>query len=404
LLRQAVERRNQQLWSEPADYALANPRIAQLHDALGQADAQPKLPAALTAALQASGAPAPAAALSDEDRHAATAAYANATLAEQERLGLPADRRQVLPAAQAQELVARILDGDIKAAADTLRDLIATWGDAAPMALADLSRHGLPGEYRLLASFTDPATRQTFAKVLTAQATDPGALRGKAGDEAETIDGLVSDAVQSIGGLANDPPKLSSRVSIAANGQGFSMQAAPARRGVIKRAPTVSEFPSPRTEPLYDDDGDPVMVWSPDDGADVQVMIPEGVSLKFFAEMGETDRNLPWPEQMVRLSKFLWGQVWDLQRPITKLTDGLPSEQKFRGEFRDVATIAIGVYAAAADIPLETILNYQKIAAYRSRFAPTEIINDDYGPLAERNVRNTELGYNLYKFGKIKAK
>ena len=80
---------------------------------------------------------------------------------------------------------------DTKAAADTLSDIIATWGEAAPTALADLSRHGLPGEYRLLASLTDPAARQTFAKVLTAQAAEPGALRGKAGDEAEVIDGLI---------------------------------------------------------------------------------------------------------------------------------------------------------------------------------------------------------------------
>jgi hypothetical protein len=218
LLRQAVDRRNQQLWSKPADYALANPRIAELHDALRRTDAQPKLPAALSAALQASGAPAPAAALSDDDRHAATTAYANATLAEQERLGLPADRRQVLPAAQAQELVARILDGDTKAAADTLRDLIATWGDAAPMALVDLSRHGLPGEYRLLASLSNPAARQTFAKVLTAQTTDPGALRGKVGDEAETIDGLLRVVFHPLGEQADN------RNIIQAQGAGGSPQ------------------------------------------------------------------------------------------------------------------------------------------------------------------------------------
>ena len=88
---------------------------------LRQSVAQSKLPAALTSALQASGAPALATALSHDERHAATAAYANATLAEQERLGLPEDRRQVLPEAMAQELVARILDGDTKEAADTLR-------------------------------------------------------------------------------------------------------------------------------------------------------------------------------------------------------------------------------------------------------------------------------------------
>jgi hypothetical protein len=51
LIRHAVERRNQQLWSKPADYVLSNPRVAELHAAMTQASAPPQ-PADAAAALQ----------------------------------------------------------------------------------------------------------------------------------------------------------------------------------------------------------------------------------------------------------------------------------------------------------------------------------------------------------------
>jgi hypothetical protein len=408
--------RNQQLWSKPADYALANPRIAELHDALRQSAAQPKIPAALTAVLQTGGMPTPDAGPSDEDRRrAATEAYANAALAEQTRLGLPEDRRQVLPKAMAQELVARILDGDTQAAADTLRDLIATWGDAAPMALVDLSRHGLPGEYRLLASLSNPAARQTFAKVLTAQTTDPGALRGKAGEEeAKGIEDVLIDALgggQSSNfhlgaatnrfsrGDVNRLPSISGRQprprgSLRINPQDF----VPPEDNPARSPSTIA---APKAVPLFDDDGDPVMVWNPKYRQDEQVQIPEDISLNYFAKVGEEDRNRSWGEQKARLLNFLWGQKWDLQRPGL-VKDSAGKYINFP-QFVDVATIAIGVYAGAAGISLDKLLADQSVAARYGSYG-TAFADPEYGPLPHRNVLNTELGYYLYTSGKIKPK
>jgi hypothetical protein len=94
-----------------------------------QATAQPKPVPAVSSALQAAGVPVPAAG-SDEDRRAAITAYANASLAEQERLGVPEGERQVLPKAEAQDLVAQITVGDPTQADRILRGLAADWGDA----------------------------------------------------------------------------------------------------------------------------------------------------------------------------------------------------------------------------------------------------------------------------------
>jgi hypothetical protein len=57
-------------------------------------------------------------------------AYANASLAEQERLGVPEGERQVLPEAEAQDLVAQITAGDPTQADRTLHGLATDWGDA----------------------------------------------------------------------------------------------------------------------------------------------------------------------------------------------------------------------------------------------------------------------------------
>ncbi len=131
-LRRAVERRNQQLCSKPADYVLNNPRVAELHAAMTQATAPPQ-PADAPAALQgllpaATGQPAePPPMLSPENRRAAIAAYANGMLAEQERLGVPEDRRQVLPEDMVYDAVRDIAAGDPADADQRLRDLAADW-------------------------------------------------------------------------------------------------------------------------------------------------------------------------------------------------------------------------------------------------------------------------------------
>jgi hypothetical protein len=202
-LHQAVARRNAQLSAAPADYVLKNPHIAALHAAV-QATAQPKLAPVVASALQTAGAPA---AIPDEDRRAAITAYANASLAEQERLGIEEKDRRVLPAAEAQDIVARVIAGDPSKVDEILRDLAADWGDAWPTVLKDLRRAGLLDEYTALAAAKTPAARQTIADVLAMQAKDPGTLRNKVGNDAGSIDHLV-DGYRADGLLTDDRSKL----------------------------------------------------------------------------------------------------------------------------------------------------------------------------------------------------
>jgi len=67
----------------------------------------------------------------------------------------------------------------------------------------------------------------------------------------------------------------------------------------------------------------------------------------------------------------------------------------------DYATVGIGLYGAAAGIPVDEILTYQNAyAAGRSDFKKARM-DPIYTNLAERNVFNTKLGYQLYQSGRI---
>ena len=77
----------------------------------------------------------------------------------------------------------------------------------------------------------------------------------------------------------------------------------------------------------------------------------------------------------------------------------------FVDEYRDYATIAIGLYMAAAGVPMRIALLVQDIYAWRkSTFDPKETVDAVYNHLPVRNVRNTELGYELYRSGRISGR
>ncbi|MFI5023553.1 MAG: hypothetical protein ACHQRJ_18130, partial [Alphaproteobacteria bacterium] len=74
--------------------------------------------------------------------------------------------------------------------------------------------------------------------------------------------------------------------------------------------------------------------------------------------------------------------------------------QKFKP--RRYPTVAIGLYGAAAGIPIETLFIIQDNYAWiKSRYPEGTVYDETYTHLPERNVGNTELGYELYKSGKI---
>jgi len=90
---------------------------------------------------------------------------------------------------------------------------------------------------------------------------------------------------------------------------------------------------------FVDDNGVPVREPS---GAIVQV--PSDVDMHSFVAAGELFDQIGAPEQ--GLPNFARNGLWDIQR-----IDGV-----FYPAFRDAATVAIGLYAAAAGIPINQIL------------------------------------------------
>jgi hypothetical protein len=156
--------------------------------------------------------------------------------------------------------------------------------------------------------------------------------------------------------------------------------------------------------PVVDDRGKPVL------GRDGNQMLrPAGLDPHFFVERGLADRQLEdeliqsgladgdlmaFAFQVDALSHFGWWGAWDAQR-----VGG-----RNRKKYVDYATVAIGLYAAAAGIPRSTILSIEDAAALvRSHFAADTVYDPVYTHLPEDNVRNTDKGYELYRSGAIKA-
>jgi hypothetical protein len=495
-----VARRERQLHDQPADYALANPHIAGLHHAMIEATAQPGLPPALAAALQAGGntAASSAADLSQDDRRAATAAYANATLAEQQRLGVPEDRRRILPDAMAKEIAGAIAASDPAKADQTLRDLAADWGEDWPRVLEDMKRASLPGEYRLLAGFDDPVARQSFAQALTAQTNEPGAARARAGADADAIDGLLPAVlaptlarIAQIHGDGAAGQAMSDEITRAARLLAYGQAPFIEPREAVRRAvadigenalsrerPATADDganpgwigsagedaqaaaapPDPDSQELQNQNNDKSLLErmfppvSPEDAAEraaameaagrrlgrhvsrvpekpkavpvflknsqrlkvfdannqeVDAVIPEGWDLGYFAFMGERMRardKFGEPQShmsfsaVAPLALFRHGLDWDMQRI------GAP-RGKINHDFRPISTVAIGVYANAAGIPFEVMMEIQNTYAWMfSDFDASEPKSKNYPSLPESNVANTKRGYDLYNNGDVTAK
>lgn len=150
--------------------------------------------------------------------------------------------------------------------------------------------------------------------------------------------------------------------------------------------------------PLLDGKGKPVL-----DGNGKPILRPAGLDPRLFVQQGLKDRKVV--EQLLQngsdgsglaalgyelgaLRKFRQGGAWDAQR-----IGGI-----YHREFIDYATIAIGLYAAAAGIPEEKILEVEDIyAEIKSRFNKRDTFDSVYRVLPERNVQNTRLGYRLYE-------
>lgn len=71
----------------------------------------------------------------------------------------------------------------------------------------------------------------------------------------------------------------------------------------------------------------------------------------------------------------------------------------------DYATVAIGIYAAAAGLSPDEILTAQNLyARLRSRYRNDKLMDSVYTYLPATNVSNTYLGYDLYVSGRLTGK
>jgi len=94
---------------------------------------------------------------------------------------------------------------------------------------------------------------------------------------------------------------------------------------------------------------------------------------------------------VVDLWKFQRGHSWDAQH-----VGG-----KYHPEFVDYATIAIELYAAAAGLPRNMILDIENMVADSAHFARGTEYDEKFRNLPQNNVKNTDTGMHLYESGAI---
>lgn len=127
-----------------------------------------------------------------EEKATSFAAYVTASMAEQQRLGVPTVQVRVLPKEQAELRVAEISSAKPEAAANMLTKLSEEYGKHWPAAYRDLAKAGMPREYQVLATTTDKRGRAALAAALS---QDKDALRQAAGADAKEIDQTVTGAL-----------------------------------------------------------------------------------------------------------------------------------------------------------------------------------------------------------------
>jgi hypothetical protein len=136
---------------------------------------------------------------------------------------------------------------------------------------------------------------------------------------------------------------------------------------------------------------------------------PAGLDPHFFVEQGLADRQTEYEYlrsglegggvaalafERDRLLHFDRGATWDAQR-----IGGM-----YHPEFVDYATVAIGLYAAAAGYSRDEILAIEDHVARGSQYDPKTRFDETYKHLPKRNVANTDLGYSLFRSGGISAR
>jgi hypothetical protein len=205
-------------------------------------------------------------------------------------------------------------------------------------------------------------------------------------------------------GSANEASPTGAEIADAGEGlsdAGGVLPVADAQSGASpKRNPIdMWEVTDPRKKPVkvVDDKGQEVPdqngrpMWRPND-MDPHFFVDKG--LEAAAAFQDPESGNAWggfPQIATSLPNFQQGAPWDARR-----VNGIVVRQ-----YVDYATVAIGLYGAAAGIPIDRILTIQNQYAHDHPRPPGQETDETYRFLPKRNVANTRLGYDLYNSGRI---
>lgn len=146
---------------------------------------------------------------------------------------------------------------------------------------------------------------------------------------------------------------------------------------------------------LLDDHGQPVL-----DANKNPLQRPSDVPPGFFVDAGraaaaaDAASENPGMTSRAQLWNFRQSAPWDVQR--------VGPNRLQTPAFVNYATIGIGLYGAAARIPLDEMLTYENwYAGLFSRYPADTDYDPIYTHLPRVNVDNTKHGYQLYESGQI---
>jgi hypothetical protein len=147
--------------------------------------------------------------------------------------------------------------------------------------------------------------------------------------------------------------------------------------------------------PILDDQGNPLLRPA---NLPPELYVSEGLAFDFkdrFAAAQQNGLDAEMQLQLMadlvaQLANFRQGGPWDAERVQGQRVS----------DYRDYANIAIGLYMAAAGIDLDDALSIaDKYALIFSSFE--EPMDETYTHSSKRDVRDMEIGYELYESGRI---
>jgi hypothetical protein len=208
------------------------------------------------------------------------------------------------------------------------------------------------------------------------------------------LDGQPVASKQNENGLSV-PPQVLKPASTPEAAQG--RDDAPSRVADVAASPPQTTAPVP----FVDDKGQGYLnFWGE------PMLRPTGLDPHFFVDQGLKDKQA---EEALLSSGGEGGDVAALAYKTAALAHfrryGPWDAQRLGGsdhpEFVDYSTVAIGLYAAANGMSRAEILEVEDLVARGSHFHGKPEMDKIYTHLAVRNIRNTDLGYQLFQSGKI---